>query len=325
MLSEESDVLDCIKSDILSADLKFSLFNAALNSYRYNSVLDPFPSVFIESEAKEDGIIELVIMRKIASKAPSLETLKKYQTSANWKSNPELCSLLKWLYLSSNFPKLRRLNNSDVSLTIIRFLKIQKLVKQEGDSKAPSHVFEIIYNSENEDLFQSRRAGQKILYGYHGSRIENFHSILHCGLKSHLNKTSVYGTGTYLSSELSVSLVFSPTGTTWNNSIFGSKLSCIAVCEIIDDPQVKCHEKSKGERTTTRAADSESGSIPEKYYLVPNNDLLRVKYLLVYATQPKPREKVQKNWFRENGFFVVIIAYVVLLLMASVSSSIFKS
>ena len=35
-------------------------------------------------------------------------------------------------------------------------------------------------------------------------------------------------------------------GSGWHNSIIGSKLSCIAVCEIIDDPAgVKCQEKGE--------------------------------------------------------------------------------
>ena len=50
----------------------------------------------------------------------------------------------------------------------------------------------------------------------------------------------MFGEGTYLSSELSVSLDYSPYGHGWDKSSMGDKLSCVAVCEIIDDESVKC-------------------------------------------------------------------------------------
>jgi len=50
----------------------------------------------------------------------------------------------------------------------------------------------------------------------------------------------MFGEGTYLSSELSVCLHYSPNGTGWDHSVVGKQLSCVAVCEIIDDPSVKC-------------------------------------------------------------------------------------
>ena len=36
----------------------------------------------------------------------------------------------------------------------------------------------------------------------------------------------------------------------------------------------------------TRAVNSEAGDVPEKYYVVENNDMVRVKYLLVYSKAP---------------------------------------
>ena len=56
-------------------------------------------------------------------------------------------------------------------------------------------------------------------------------------------QTSVFGEGTYLSGELSVSMIYSPSGQAWNHSELGNKLSCVAVCEMIDDPSVKCQNK----------------------------------------------------------------------------------
>lgn len=72
----------------------------------------------------------------------------------------------------------------------------------------------------------------------------------HCrifGCISALFQTSLFGEGTYLTSDLSLALLYSPHGLGWQRSALGSVLSCVAVCEIIDHPDVKCQVKKKGE------------------------------------------------------------------------------
>lgn len=56
-------------------------------------------------------------------------------------------------------------------------------------------------------------------------------------------QNSLFGEGTYLSGELSVSMPYAPTGKSWEKSSLGDRLSVIAVAEIIDDPSVKCQVK----------------------------------------------------------------------------------
>ena len=53
-------------------------------------------------------------------------------------------------------------------------------------------------------------------------------------------QVSLFGKGTYLSSELAVSIIYSPGGQGWPKSQIGSTLGCVAVCEMIDDTSVKC-------------------------------------------------------------------------------------
>ena len=52
----------------------------------------------------------------------------------------------------------------------------------------PSHIFEIKHNEISNAQFDELRQDMNILYGYHGSRVENFYSILNNGLHAHLNK-----------------------------------------------------------------------------------------------------------------------------------------
>ena len=55
---------------------------------------------------------------------------------------------------------------------------------------APSHIYELKYSETSNARFAELRGNLETLYGYHGSRVENFYSILHNGLHAHLNKVN---------------------------------------------------------------------------------------------------------------------------------------
>lgn len=50
---------------------------------------------------------------------------------------------------------------------------------------------------------------------------------------------SVYGEGIYFSSEFGVSLPYSPSGYGWGGSILGAEIACVALCELINHPDVR--------------------------------------------------------------------------------------
>lgn len=168
---------------------------------------------------------------------------------------------------------------------------MQRLVEDESDCCPPDYIIQVNYNADHCSRFKQRQGEHKLLYGYHGTRLENFYSILHHGLKNSLTKVALYGEGIYLSSDYRVSLNYSPTGKNWTNSLLGDAMSCIAVCEIVDHPEaVRCSKKqaSRSEATSNATSRSnirgnEGGEIPEKYYIVRNDEVIRLKYILVYA------------------------------------------
>ena len=66
-------------------------------------------------------------------------------------------------------------------------------------------------------------------------------------------------------------------------------MSCIAVCEIIDHPLVKCKiENDKLSRG--RVKDTQAGDVPEKYFVVTSSEMVRLKYVLVF-TRKKLKER----------------------------------
>jgi poly[ADP-ribose] polymerase 16 len=63
----------------------------------------------------------------------------------------------------------------------------------ETAAPAPNLIFQLVGNRRgaSEMRWQEVSSGHKTLYAYHGSRLDNFHSILHYGLQQHLNKVSI--------------------------------------------------------------------------------------------------------------------------------------
>ncbi|XP_018418134.1 PREDICTED: mono [ADP-ribose] polymerase PARP16 isoform X3 [Nanorana parkeri] len=137
--------------------------------------------------------------------------------------------------------------------------------------------------------------------------------------------TSLFGEGTYLTSDLSLALLYSPHGQGWAHSLLGPVLSCVAVCEMIDHPDVKCQIKKKDstgiDRKRARARNSEGGDVPQKYFVVINNQLLRVKYLLVYSLEQPKRRSKQPSWFASHRFAILMTLYLLVLIVIGLSNS----
>ncbi|KAK6192012.1 hypothetical protein SNE40_003568 [Patella caerulea] len=301
-----------IQLDPQAADLHLSLFSAALHSYRYDTVLRPFPPMFLQSDTEKDK----TALEKVFKEIPKITNISNEIN----KLSDNALNLLKWIFESKRF-NLRSLSDKN------SFESIQKLTGNNSPVPPPSYIFELEPSEASNEKFQEIRQNRKLMYAYHGSRTENFHSILHNGLASHMNKTSVFGEGTYLSGELGVSLNYSPSGYTWANSEIGKMFGLIAVCEMIDDPTVKCQtNETNGSKKKSRAyaANSMGGDVPEKYYVVQNNEVIRLKYILIYVDKNNSTQTnrlVQPTFFQEHKFVIMLFFYAFLLLGVGLANS----
>jgi Poly(ADP-ribose) polymerase catalytic domain. len=75
----------------------------------------------------------------------------------------------------------------------VQFDTIMKYVHCEMAAPAPNLIFQLVGNPRgtSEMRWQEVISGHKTLFAFHGSRLDNFHSILHYGLQQHLNKVSI--------------------------------------------------------------------------------------------------------------------------------------
>ncbi|TRY81700.1 hypothetical protein DNTS_026011 [Danionella cerebrum] len=292
-------VCTCLHRDPVAADLRCSLFVAAVQSYKCDSVLRPFPPRYLRGESKD--------FEELQKDVESLPNVRDLVRLGQGDGDHHL-ALVHW------FARLSQLTQSDGVAAPI-----------------PDFLFELQYSDLLNSKFERTRAGRELIYAFHGSRLENFHSIIHNGLHCHLNKTSLFGEGTYLTSDLSMAILYSPHGNGWKESVLGPLISCIALCEIIDHPDVKCQVKKKDsesiDRQRLRARNSEGGEVPEKYFVVTNNELLRVKYLLVYSQKRyRSRQTRGTSWLVRNHFAVMMALYLLLLVfIGAFNSSAFQS
>nr|XP_020667814.1 mono [ADP-ribose] polymerase PARP16 [Pogona vitticeps]XP_020667815.1 mono [ADP-ribose] polymerase PARP16 [Pogona vitticeps] len=273
----EGQVREAIRKDLLAADLKLSFFVSALQSYKRDSVLRPFPGLYSTEESKD--------FEALLADANALVSLKELLESAHG-ADQRAWELLWWVL---SFKALRIQSTSKKEYT-----RIQELTGAPSvPVPAPDFLFEIIYFNQMNATFEETKAGRDLIYASHGSNLESFHSIVHNGLQCHLNRTSLFGEGTYLTSDLSLALLYSPHGLGWQRSIMGPLLSCVAVCEIIDHPDVKCQVQKKDskeiDKKRARVKNSEGGDVPQRYFVVTNSQLIRVKYLLVYSQKQRRR------------------------------------
>eukprot|EP00026_Physarum_polycephalum_P009614 Phypoly_transcript_09742.p1 GENE.Phypoly_transcript_09742~~Phypoly_transcript_09742.p1 ORF type:complete len:386 (+),score=46.75 Phypoly_transcript_09742:114-1271(+) len=135
--------------------------------------------------------------------------------------------------------------------------------------------------------------------GYHGSGLENWHNILHGGLDVKYQKeTSIFGMGIYLAEDPNVAHSFKKSGQAWSKSMIGSRMSCVAACEVLNHPEVL-----RGKEQSSILVDGES-HLPKHYIIVKKNQHVRVKYLLIYNDEVK----------QSSRYWITILVYVAILL-----------
>ncbi|KAK5639610.1 hypothetical protein RI129_012102 [Pyrocoelia pectoralis] len=264
---EESNIdhiSNVLNDNIYGCDLLLCLFITALQSYRVDTCLRPFPSAYVHDTHKN-----VDALRNLCDTIPSLATILKY---------PQMCSLeilelLRWLLCQKEQTTLRKVN---VPISIKK-------------SYQPHYTYEVIYPFKIEEAWQKRKNSRNSFLTYHGSQLDNFYSILKVGLQHNLSgeKALLFGKGIYVTNEITISMSYAPFGLSWKNSILGNKISIIAVCEVIDDiEKVKCKDEKFKRRAINRG--SIASDIPDKYFVVTDSDMIRLKYLFVYKKVQLP-------------------------------------
>ncbi|KAG5680376.1 hypothetical protein PVAND_009885 [Polypedilum vanderplanki] len=321
------EIKSCIENDLLASDLKISLFTSAAKSFKKNFLLNPFPSAYLKDDIKDfDRLIE--DLDQIPSLEELLVILMAEFDNTVLISNAVI-NLLHWILIDY-------LKYDAETVPKSKHEEILSLSKSTGKYQAPNYIFRINYKetSAAEKKFNQLKIGQKTKFAYHGTKFCNAYTILNYGLQQHLNKTALFGEGLYFAFEIQVSLLFSQSVGGWQNSKIGNLVSCIAICEYIDDPNY----------SKIRKENAKNNDIPQNYLLITNNEIVRVRYLMIYGSN-KPiiksssssnslkaltstgsveeiqtRQGLFLSWCRRNPLIVSVFLYMLLLILVGFSN-----
>lgn len=230
-------------------------------SARYGSsfsALNPFPEIEVKRTPEQISWIcsDLIPSLKLHN-VPGNETYVE-------AFSKEASSLVKWIvqFKESNLGLRLRESFSD-KFTL-----------------HPDYIFDVRLPFDPE--FDMLRSLHGSFEGYHGSRTSNWYSIIRNGLQirswtSGMRSGAILGSGLYLSTDLQLSLNFSEFTAGWDKCPLGSSLEVVGVYEILDIPALVRREFNYGKTYSMNVRD-----FPEKYILVKDSKVLRLKTLLIW-------------------------------------------
>ncbi|XP_049881636.1 protein mono-ADP-ribosyltransferase PARP16 [Pectinophora gossypiella] len=314
-----------LEKDFKAADIKWSLFVAAAFSFRYESCLRPFPPSFMKS-----GIKDMDELLSVITDVPALDlVLQQLDNLDNLANISDVLDLLFYVLVRLKEPALKTVPHEAHE-------RILSCARSAQPAPRPQYIFQVVSSlkSNAEAKWKEMSKNHHVFYAFHGNRLENFYTILNFGLQQHLNKNTMLGNGVYLSSELSVSLPYSHGGFGWGASVIGGHLSCVAMCEVVDAPDGINYQRpvtnevgdggdEKSKLFLEQAGEGNNNNTTMAHYLVTNCDLVRVRYLLVYAKQPAsmrfPTPSVSRSagglrqWLSRHKLFSILLGYGLML------------
>ncbi|XP_045184109.2 protein mono-ADP-ribosyltransferase PARP6-like [Mercenaria mercenaria] len=243
-----ADAAEDIATGAEVVDLLINMTRAASRSNRKSIIFDPFPTVvdpkdpcnlLLTPKSPDYDLAETVLDAIPPMTEMLCSTSLKQKLDAN---NPSVYPLIQWIITSNRshivkLPPEKQLNFMD---TPHQFLLL---------SSPPS----------KEAAFQEAKKKHGSTFAFHGSSIENWHSIIRQGLKNASGTKlqmngAAYGKGIYLSTRVSTSLMYSRIryhsrnvemkepddyGDGKSRFLVSSNITCVALCEVINVPIMK--------------------------------------------------------------------------------------
>lgn len=111
-----------LENDLNACDFKWTLFVAAANSYKYDSLLKPFPNAYVV-----DKILKINRLREVISTIPHFSRLlcilqnivNQTKPEENDDITDESIDLLYWCLIRAKDPTLKSVHSSNVSKFLV--------------------------------------------------------------------------------------------------------------------------------------------------------------------------------------------------------------
>jgi len=239
---------------------------AAANSNRAADIFDPYPTLFDPDNPKNavfsPNSKDFQRLQRVLKSFPTVQKMSQAQSCVDMKKELDKSDkfaylLLQWLISS---------NRSHI-------VKIPKN-KHIKSMNTPFQYVLLSCPPEKQRLFDEAKAKHGSTFAFHGSRVENWHSILRNGLKNASGTKlqvngAAYGSGIYLSPDSATSFGYSGInayGTKTKESgdrrfLSSDNFFCIALCEVIEHSSLR-----------------KSGSI----WVMPDENYVVTRFFFVY-------------------------------------------
>jgi len=243
-------------------NLRTELFMVAAASANAEMCLMPFPSCFFDRVTKTKMVEDL--------KAKIDQVPKLSEIDESTVMDAVVWELLYWVFTNpltiQPVPNTKEVLENWSTQTGLQLSKLN-----------PHRCFlYTVVNPTPKKGFLEGKAKYGTKFAFHGSSLENFHSVVHRGLIAALNKRSAYGVGSYLSTAYNVSLTYSGISPGWKNSEIGTQVRCVAICEVVDDPSI-----TQKDFPQNQSFGGQGGFGPLSYYVVAKDELIQLSHLIM--------------------------------------------
>ena len=273
--------------DGLSKDFYLSILYASLNSYKMASLMKPLPA-FVNNAEELKECMDSTSYPSVAI-SPD-ESTRKHKFNL-------------WVNKEAEHYEFQTFDPKEY----------QNFIPSLNKAKCiPNYIIKLKKPYVSESYSQLTNIHGTAI-GFHGTHSENVLSILKNGLCGHFNKRSLFGKGTYLSTDIDVAFSFAKQGKSWPLSVLGSNMICILLCQVLKSDQVKQgNEKLSGISINTN-------KLPHNYYIVQNNDHAMITHVLLYVTKSN---RSLKKWIHQSCFLSFLHNYGFVILYGLVLFSI---
>lgn len=196
-----------------------------------DSVCKPLPPYPLQEDASE---FNYGGCKALISRLKPVQSLSKH--TELMALEPDQQKVLEWLFLSScGHHKLVPITQSQFQLEARG--RIGKSVC--GLEHLSPHIILRVQTAYENDVQNGGRIieNQSTRLAFHGTPMENVHSILHNGLWNMSNTRlqrhgAAFGEGIYLAEDIRICDIFAAGAPGWKNSQFGDKISCVFACAV---------------------------------------------------------------------------------------------
>jgi len=261
-----ADAADDIATGAEVVDLLVCFATVAAKSPRNTVIFEPYPTIFDPKDPKKMILDpknkDFTQVTAILTKFPSVEMMSQAKDFTDMKKQMDKAhqhaySLLQWI-ITSNRSHVVKMNTD----------------KQIKSMVTPHQYLLLSAPPEKEAKFRQLKEQHGSVFAFHGSSIENWHSILRQGLKNASGTKlqmngAAYGSGIYLSPHAATSFGYcrmyntnSTTSSGGNRFLDSTNMNCIAICEVINKDIKK------------------NGSI----WVMPHEDYVVTRFFFVYTS-----------------------------------------